>query len=167
MPLNRKENMVFGIAGGALTTSITDDMNLTIDSLNKVPVVGSRIAEVDNLIGFTGGLYLVNEASKSLFDMGIDTSDQLDEFMIPFGASAAFSAFGSEMTETIQAGKFSAPLGGRSMSTPRRTNKQVSSGRVKTRISRKSKSTQQSTQQASDSTGLMGTHQVGDGEIEH
>lgn len=121
--IRENEKQLFGIAGGAIGTAILDDVNFSIDPLNKVPVVGPTISKGDNLLGFAGGMYLANEFSKSLFDVGIDTSDSLDDWMIPFGASSFFAAFGSELTENMMNTANMSSVSRRSMPTPTSTKK--------------------------------------------
>lgn len=152
--IEEDEKQLFGIAGGAMGTAILDDMNFRVDFLNKVPVVGPTISEGDNLLGFVGGVYLANEFSKSLFDMGIDTTDSLDDWMIPFSASSFFAAFGSELTENMMGTGQMKSLSRKSMPTP--TSMSRSTPRKVSTTAKKSTSSSEEVKERNKGTKVVG-----------
>jgi len=98
--LSNNELRFLGIAGGALSTTMLDEMESKIDFLGEIPVVGSRMQELDNAVGLLGGAYVGNEIAKNLFDVGIGRKGTINNFWFTFGTTAFFNAFASEMSET-------------------------------------------------------------------
>lgn len=98
--LDNNEAIFLGIAGGALSTTMLDELDMNIEALRDVPVLGSVVNEPANLVGVAGGAYLGNEVLKNVFDMGIGRPGTINKFWLTFSAASFFNMFASEMTET-------------------------------------------------------------------